>query len=142
MMQNRGPWGGLDGSWSLSERLCRVLGHLVCVLRRLGVPLKVSWGRLGSHPGRILGSLGRVLGEFEAPLWASWGVLACLGASWGRLGIDFGSNGEVDSGISSWMPFSNRYPSDFASKNRSPVLEKALNSIGKICIFCFQAILR
>ena len=28
------------------------------------------------------------------------------------------------------MPFSNRILSDFASKNRSPILEKSLNSIG------------
>ena len=56
------------------------------------VPLKVFWGRLGSHPGRILGSLVRVLGEVEAPLGVSWGVLACLEASRGRPGLDFRSN--------------------------------------------------
>ena len=65
------------------------------------MPLRASWGRLGRGPGRVLGSLGRVLGEFQAPLRAPWSVLACLGASWGRLGLDFRSNGEVDSGISS-----------------------------------------
>ena len=99
-----------------------------------GAPWEASWARLGS--------LGDVLGEFQAPLRASRGVLACLGASWGCLGFDFRSNGEVDCGISSWMPFSNRYPSDFASKNRSSVLEKSLNSTGKIGIFCFEASLR
>ena len=106
------------------------------------VPLGTSWEPLVSRPGRIVGSPGRVLGEFQAHLGASWGVLACLGASWGRLGLDFRSNGEVDCGISSWMPFSNRYPPDFATKNRSPIVQKSLNSIGKIVIFCFQALLR
>ena len=106
------------------------------------VLLRALWGRLGRRPGRVLGFLGDVLEESQAPVRASWDVLECLGASWGRLGLDFRSNGEVDSGISSWMPFSNRYPSDFASKNRSPVFEKSLNSIGKISICCFQAILR
>ena len=85
-------------------------------------PWEASWARLES--------LGDVLGEFQAPLRDSWGVLACLGTSWGRLGIDFRSNGEVDSGISSWMPFSNRYPPGSATKNRSPILE-SLNSIEK-----------
>ena len=60
------------------------------------VPLRASWGRLGRHPRRVLGPLGGVLGEFQAPLRASWGVLGCLGASWGRLGLDFRSKREVD----------------------------------------------
>ena len=106
------------------------------------VLLRASWGCLERRHVRVLGSLGDVLGELLAPLRASWGVLACLGASWGRLGLDFRSNGEVDCGISSWMPFSNRYPSDFASKNRFPIFKKSLKSIGKLDMFCFQAILR
>ena len=117
------------------------LGASCVCLAASWVPLKASWGRLGRRPGRILGSLGRVLGEFEAPLGASWGVLACLGASWGRLGLDFCSKGEVDCGISSWMQFSNRYPSDFASKNRSPIVEKSFNSMGKIVFLSFQVVL-
>ena len=95
------------------------------------VPLRASWEPLGRRPERILGSLGRVLGEFQAPLGASWVVLACLGTSWGRLGLDVRNKGEVDCSIPSWMPFSNRYPPDFVSKHRSPILEKSLNSIGK-----------
>ena len=59
----------------------------MCVLRRLGCLLE----RLGRRPGRVFGSLGRVLGEFRAPLRAFWSVLAYLGASWGRLGLDFRS---------------------------------------------------
>ena len=106
------------------------------------VLLRALWGRLGRRPGRVLGFLGDVLEESQAPVRASWDVLEYLGASWGRLGLDFRSNGEVDSGISSWMPFSNRYPPDFATKNRSPILQKSLNSIGKIGICCFQALLR
>ena len=106
------------------------------------VLLRSFWGRLGRRLGRVLGSRGGVLGEFQAPLRASWDVLKGLGVSWGRLGLDFRSNGEVDSSRSSWMPFSNRYPPDFATKNRSPILEESLNSIGKITNFCFQALLR
>ena len=56
------------------------------------VLLRAFWGRLGRRLGRVLGSRGGVLGEFQAPLRASWGVLACLEASWGRLGLDFRSN--------------------------------------------------
>ena len=54
--------------------------------------LRASWGRLGRRLGRVLGSRGGVLAEFQASLRASWGVLACLEASWGRLGLDFRSN--------------------------------------------------
>ena len=53
-------------------------------------------GRLRRRPWRVLGSLVGVLGEFQAPLRPSWGVLWCLGASWGRLGLDFCSEREVD----------------------------------------------
>ena len=81
----------MGGSWSLSRRLCRVLGRLGCVLRRLGCFLERLGGALGGVLG-VLGSLGGVLGEFQAPLRASWGVLACLEASWGRPGLDFRSN--------------------------------------------------
>ena len=38
---------GLGGSWRLSGRLCRVLGRLGCVLRRLGAPREASRARLG-----------------------------------------------------------------------------------------------
>ena len=93
------------------------------------VLLRASWGRLGRRPGRVLGFLGDVLEESQAPVRASWDVLKCLGASWERLGLDFRSNGEVDCGRSSWIPVSNRYPSNFASKDRSPVLGKLLNSV-------------
>ena len=75
---------------------------------------------------RVLVSLGRVLGEFRAPLRASWSVLAYLGASWGRLGLDFRSKGWVDCGRSSWMPFSNWYPSDVAPKIDPRSLNKNL----------------
>ena len=85
--------GGLGGSWSLSRRLCRVLGRLGCVLRRLGCFLERLGGALGGVLGAcVLGSFGGGLGEFQAPLRASWGVLACLEASWGRPGLDFRSN--------------------------------------------------
>ena len=60
------------------------------------VPLRAAWGRLGRCPGRVLGSLGGVLGEFQTPLRASWGVLAYLGASWKRLGLDVRSKRDVD----------------------------------------------
>ena len=103
------------------------------------MPLRASWELLGSRPDRILGSPVRVLGEFQATLGASWGVLACLGASWGRLGLDFRSKGEVDCSISSWMPSSYRYPSDFASNHRSPIFEKSLNSVGKIKHFVLSS---
>jgi len=132
-------------SWRLLELIGASLSCLgtswVC-LATPWVLFKAFWGRRGRRPGLVLGSLGNVLEEFQAPLRASWDVLKGLGVSWGRLGLDFRSNGEVDSSISSWMPFSNRYPPDFATKNRSPILEESLNSIGKIGIFCFQALLR
>ena len=72
-----------------------------------------TWSRLEASGGVLDPSWH----DLAAVLGRPWGVLGCLGASWGRLGLDFRSNGEVDCGISSWMPFSNRYPSDFASKN-------------------------
>ena len=122
--------------WGRSGRLFDLIGaSMLCLgascvcLVASWVPLRASWEPLGRRPGRILGSLGRVLEEFQAPLGASWGVLTCLGASWGRLGLDLRSKGEVDCSISSWMPFSNRYPSDFGSNNRSPILQKSFNSI-------------
>ena len=60
------------------------------------MPSGAFWERLGQRPGRVLGSLGRVLEEFQAPQKASWDVLACLGASWELLGVDFRSEPEVD----------------------------------------------
>ena len=117
-------------------------------MSRFSADLAASWARSrasGDQLGAVLGRLGGLLEpswhDLAAVLGRPWGVLGCLGASWGRLGLDFRSNGEVDSGISSRMPFSNRYPPDFVTKNRSPILEESLNSIGKICIFCFQALL-
>ena len=66
------------GSWSLSGRLGRVLGCLAAFFALLeasrgvlGGVLAASWGVLGVS----LGALGR--------------LLAPLGASWGRLGLDF-----------------------------------------------------
>ena len=121
--------------------LLRIGASCVCLVASW-VLLRAPWGRLGRRPGRVLGSLGRILGEFRAPLRASWGVLAYPGVSWGRLGLGFRSKGEVDCGRSSWMPFSNRYPSDFAPKIDPRSLKKTLNSNGKISIFCFHIILR
>ena len=124
-------WGRSGSLFDLIGASLSCLGASCVCLVASWVLLRASWEPRGRHPGRILGSPGRVLGEFQAPLGASWDVLACLGASWGRLGLDFRSKGGVDCSISSWMPCSNRYPSDFASKHRSPILEKSLNSIGK-----------
>ena len=67
------------------------------------VILRALWRRLGRRPGRVLGFLGDVLEESQAPVRVSWDFLGCLGTSWGRLELDFRSNGEVDSGISSWI---------------------------------------
>ena len=103
-------------------------------LSRLGASCvcpAASWGRLGRRPGRVLGSLGRVLGEFRAPFRASWSVLAYPGVSWGRLGLGFRSKGEVDCGRSSWMPFSNRYPSDVPPKIDPRSLNKNVEFYGK-----------
>ena len=41
----------------------------------------------------------------------------------------------------SWMQFFNRFWLEFVSEIRFPNLEKSLNSIGKIGIFCFYAVL-
>ena len=85
--------------------------------------------------------LGRILGRLRA----SWRLLGAprrrLGASWGRLGLDFRSKSDLNWGIPSWMTFYIRCLSDLPSENRSPNLEKSLNSIGKIVCFSFQAIL-
>ena len=74
IIQNRG-WGG---SWSLSGRLGRVLGHLAAFWARL----EASWERLGRRPGCVLGRPGGVLGGFGV-------FLGPLGVSWGNLGLDF-----------------------------------------------------
>ena len=74
IIQNRG-WGG---SWSLSGRLGRVLGHLAAFWARL----EASWERLGRRPSCVLGRPGGVLGGFGV-------FLGPLGVSWGSLGLDF-----------------------------------------------------
>ena len=84
MIQNRhqnvsksASGGGLEGSWSLSGRLGRVL-------RRLGV---VS-GRLGCVWERLEGALRGVLGAFWGFLRMSWEIFRRLGPcgqSWGAL---------------------------------------------------------
>ena len=101
------------------------MGHLGAVLGHLGAVL----GSLGA----VLGNLGAVLGEFQAPLRASWGVLACPEASWGRPGLDFRSN------IVAY------YLGCHFLTDIRPILHPKIdprNSMGKIHIFCFQAILR
>ena len=103
------------------------------------VLLRASWGCLGRRLGRVLGSLGGVLGEFQAPLRASWGVLACLEASWGSPGTDFRSH------IVTYYlgcHFLTDIRPILHPKIDPRTFEKSLNSIRKICIFCFQAILR
>ena len=79
---------------------------------------------------------------------ASWGRLgSVLEPSWGRLGASWAVLGSITNpkgfnfGMLSWMPFFNWFLVDFASENRSPNLDKPLDSIGKISIFGFQAIL-
>ena len=74
--------GGLGGSWSLSERLCRVLRRLGYVLRRLGCFLE----RLGGALGGVLGASWDLLGvswrNSKRPLrhpGAYWRVLKHLG---------------------------------------------------------------
>ena len=54
---------------------------------------------------------------------------------------DFQSKRELNLGMRCWMPFIIRFLVDLASENQSPNLEKSLNSIGKIGIFCFRAVL-
>ena len=50
-------------------------------------------GRLGMRPWRVLGSLVGVLGGVSG---ASEAILGRLVLSWGRLGLDFRSEREVD----------------------------------------------
>ena len=82
------------------------------------VALGRSWGHLGASWGRLGGVLGR------------------LGPSCGRLGgvlevscARFSVQRGLNLGMLSWIPFFNRFLVDFASQNRSPNLEKSLNSI-------------
>ena len=102
------------------------MGRLVAVLGRLGGVLgrlEATWGRLGASwrpRGASCGRLGSFLAVFHA-----------------RFSIQRGLN----LGMLSWMPFFNGFLHDFASQNRSSNIENSLNSIGKIGIFCLQAIL-
>ena len=90
--------------------------------------LRVSLERLRSVLGRLWGRLGGVLGR----LGASCGCLGdVLEVSCGRFSVQRGLN----LGMLSWIPFFNRFLVDFASQNRSPNLEKSLNSIGKNHLF-------
>ena len=105
-----GPGGVLRASW---ESSWATLGR--------------SWGHLGASWGRLGGVLGR--------LGASCGCLGdVLEVSCARFSVQRGFN----LGMLSWIPFFNRFLVDFASQNRSPNLEKSLNSIGKFAFFAVR----
>ena len=130
-------WRRLGASWGVLEAFWGVLGGL-----------EPSWGRLESILKRLGGVLGSSWRRPGAVLGTSWSVLGPLGASCGRLGsvlevscVWFSGQSGLNLGMLSWMSFFNWFLMDFASKNRSPNFEKSLNSIGKIGIFCFQAVL-
>ena len=129
--------GVLEASWGVLEAFWGVLGGL-----------EPSWGRLESILKRLGGVLGSSWRRPGAVLGTSLSVLGPLGASCGRLGsvlevscVWFSGQSGLNLGMLSWLPFCNWFLMDFASKNRCPNKEKWLNSIGKICIFCFQAVL-
>ena len=138
--RNRGleaSWRRLGASWGFLEAFWGVLGGL-----------EPSWWRLESILKRLGGVLGSSWRRPRAVLRTSWSVLGPLGASCGRLGsvlevscVWFSSQSGLNLGMLSWMSFCNWFLMDFASKNRCPNYEKSLHSIGKICIFCFRAVL-
>ena len=109
--------------------------------------------RFQSSPGGVLRASwepsGAALGRFWGHLGASWGRpgggLVRFGPSCGRLGgvlevscarcsVQRGLN----LGMLSWIQFFNRCLVDFASQNRSPNLEKSLNSIGNFALVAFR----
>ena len=132
--------GVLEASWGVLGRLGSILG----CLGRFRAVLRASWEYLDPSGRR----LGVVLEASWSRLGTSWSVLGPLGASCGRLGsvlevscVWFSSQSRLNLGMLSWMSFCNWFLMDFASKNRCPNYEKSLNSIGKIGIFCFRAVL-
>ena len=112
-------WGFLGASWG-------VLGTSWGVL---GSSWEASWARLEASWGLSWGWVTHLLGSPRA----SWDV---LGASWAWLWYQKAPKW----GIPSWITFFNRFLSDLPSENRSPNLEKSLNSSGKPIFFGFQAI--
>ena len=106
--------------------------------------MEASWRGLGGFLGGP-GSALKASGERPG------GVLGRLGTSWGHLGgvlerlkdhLGCFLGGFICIipfflAMPSWMQFSNRFWLDFVSEIGFPNLEKSLNSIGKIGIFCF-----
>ena len=98
------------------------------------------------RPGNILRCLSKfraVLGapsEYRGPSGSRLGVV--LEAPWSRLRGVLGRLGSVlEVSCAILDAIFDSCSLDFASENRSPNLEKSLNSIAKINMFCFQAIL-
>ena len=102
------------------------------------------WGHLGDF-GSSYGFLGTVLGPSWGRLGASWGCLrTVLGPSWAVLeafGAVLGRLGAVLERSWGQLGFFYRFLSDLPSENRSPNLEKSLDSIGKVIFFSVQAVL-
>ena len=128
----------LGASWKHFGESWRNLSLLGGVLGVSWAVLEPSWNHLEGVQGTSSGRLGpswAVLGRHMGPSWA------VIWKSWSRLlGIlcpIFNPKG-VRLRHAILMSFFNWFLKDFASKNLSPNLEKSLNSIGKICIFCFQ----
>ena len=136
--------GVLEASWGVLRRLGSILG----CLGRFRAVLRASWEYLeasGRRLGVVFEASWSPLGDVLERLGSSWGV---MWASWERLGsvlevscVWFSGQSGLNLGMLSWMSFCNWFLMDFVSKNRCQNYEKSLNSIGKIGIFCFRAVL-
>ena len=132
--------GVLETSWGVLGRLGSILG----CLGRFRAVLRAFWGCLeasGKRLGVVLEAYWSRLGDVLERLGSSWGV---MWASWERLGgilcLIFRPKW-AKFNLLSCMSFCKWFLMDFASKNQCPNYEKSFHSIGKRCLFCFQAVL-